>query len=101
MVWASCESCQPTTNSATREAVELDLVAAAKKEQTGEHGFRLALPYSDADPTMAQEDPMRRITMTAAAVALAVLLTGCVTIPGTIISLLPLQSGSPADPVAP
>ncbi len=28
----------------------LDLVAAAKKEQTGEHGFRLALPSADADP---------------------------------------------------
>jgi len=35
---------QPTTNSATREAVELDLVAAAKKEHAGEHGIRVALP---------------------------------------------------------
>jgi hypothetical protein len=34
---------QPTTNSATREAVELDLVAAAKKKQAVTHGFRVAL----------------------------------------------------------
>ena len=34
---------QPTTNSATREAVELDLVAATKKEPPGEHGIRLSL----------------------------------------------------------
>jgi hypothetical protein len=33
---------QPTTNSATREAEELGLVAAAKKEQAEEHGERLA-----------------------------------------------------------
>jgi len=33
---------QPTTNSATREAEELDPVAAAKKELADEHEIRVA-----------------------------------------------------------
>ena len=57
--------CQPTTNSATREAVELDLVAAAKKEQAGEHGIRVALRYSDARPDV--EERMRDATNSAGA----------------------------------
>jgi hypothetical protein len=47
VLWGSLSlgSDQPTTNTATREAWELGLVAAAKEKQTEQHAFRVALPF--------------------------------------------------------